>query len=225
MHPFLELKHEACFWLIRHGESAGNKEKKIQGHTDRPLTEEGMRHARESGRWLANRQLEFVCSSPLQRAEQTARIIMQEARIDPVAFEHRQHLKELDTGSFSNRSFDEIKESEPDLYREFRAHSWEVVPGAESMASLEQRTMQHWQDLVNKANLGCKTILSVTHVGVIQWLFKTSFHAGWNTWMPMISVSNCGIFQLVVGPRESERKPGYYAEWKIMNHTAWHRHG
>jgi broad specificity phosphatase PhoE len=223
MHSFKALRVEADFFLIRHGESQGNRDRKIQGLTDLPLTEQGIYHAQESGKWFRGKNLSRVISSTLQRAEQTARLIMAEAEIAPECLELKPGIEELDTGIFSNKNFDEIREAFPELYREFRAHSWEVVPQAEPIASLEKRAIAHWDYLVGLANNGHRVILTVTHVGFLQWLFKTSYRTGWQTWMPLISVANCGIFHIFVSPRESQQGNSFHAEWKIVNYTAYQR--
>lgn len=57
-------------YIIRHGETEWNKVKRLQGQTDIPLAEEGIRLARETGEGMKNLPIDLVISSPLTRAVQ-----------------------------------------------------------------------------------------------------------------------------------------------------------
>ena len=63
-------------WLIRHGESEGNLERRIQGWQDFPLTNRGRRQAARLAERLAEEAgIEAIITSPLARAATTAEII------------------------------------------------------------------------------------------------------------------------------------------------------
>lgn len=216
---FDALRGDASFYLVRHGESEGNREKRIQGHTDLPLTEQGIEHASLTGQWFSGHNIDWICSSPLMRARQTANEIARYCDCSPV--EDCSELKELDTGTFSNRTFDEIKLNDPGLYADFHARSWEAVPGAESVATIQERARLHWHYLVMKANEGHKHLVSVSHYGFIQWLYKTSFNLDYQTWMPLLTIGNCAVFHLFVSPRMVGETRHFYAEWRLINYPAW----
>jgi broad specificity phosphatase PhoE len=63
--------------FLRHGESVGNAESRWQGQADYPLTEKGRRQAQAlAKRWLdEKRGFDWIVSSPLSRACETAEII------------------------------------------------------------------------------------------------------------------------------------------------------
>jgi broad specificity phosphatase PhoE len=65
-------------YLVRHGETDWNRQRRIQGLTDIALNEAGREQARATGRRLATRRWDGVYASPLSRAFETAEIIAAE---------------------------------------------------------------------------------------------------------------------------------------------------
>ena len=61
--------------LIRHGSTAWNKEGRAQGHTDNPLDAEGVQQAVLLAERLSTEQWDYLYSSDLLRARQTAEVI------------------------------------------------------------------------------------------------------------------------------------------------------
>lgn len=223
---FARLEHSTTFYLVRHGESEGNRELRIQGKTDRPLTDLGREHARKAGTWLARHPVDALFASPLVRAEETARIIDSSlagsqpgapelpVRLDP-------DLEELETGIFSDRTFAELQAQMPDEWREFSCHSWEGVPGAEKIADLEARALRVWNRLVDCANQGHRRIVAVSHGGFIHWLIRTTFATGWNSWFPRIRISNCAISELRVEVLPGQPERICMAEWYQLAQQPW----
>lgn len=96
--------------LLRHGESVGNAEARWQGQADYPLTDVGRAQARAlAERWKTERmKFDFVISSPLQRARETAEIIAQvlamPVELDPLWLER-------DNGEFAGLTAQEVREN------------------------------------------------------------------------------------------------------------------
>jgi len=63
------------FFFVRHGESTWNAERRVQGQTDVPLSETGLRQAHEAAKLIAGQPVGAVFASPLRRARHTAEII------------------------------------------------------------------------------------------------------------------------------------------------------
>ena len=66
--------------LVRHGETDFNKNKRIQGHTDIPLNETGENQAINAGSKISKYDVDAAFSSPLKRAKQTARLMLDNSK-------------------------------------------------------------------------------------------------------------------------------------------------
>ena len=120
--------------LIRHGQSTANATGVWQGRLDFPLSEEGRRQARLTGRALAGESLDGLYSSSLSRALETAEIISCEAGFpgDVIAVEG---LMERRGGLLEGTTLEEREARYPDLMKKLLSipeeESW-VVVGAET---------------------------------------------------------------------------------------------
>jgi probable phosphoglycerate mutase len=126
-------------YLVRHGQTEFNRERRIQGHVDSPLTELGVRQARAVGRLLRDLIREpdgwRIVSSPLGRARATAEIVAGHLGGAPVELEPR--IQEMSWGSFDGRLRAEIEAEHPETFGKtgwaFDAptdgESYEVVAG------------------------------------------------------------------------------------------------
>ena len=72
------------FYYLRHGETDWNRERRQQGQTDIPLNETGRAQARAAGPLLADCGIATICTSPLQRARETADIVTRSLDVDLV---------------------------------------------------------------------------------------------------------------------------------------------
>jgi broad specificity phosphatase PhoE len=83
--------------LVRHGETDWNADGRLQGHTDRPLTDFGRRQARQLAEELEREELEAIYSSDLARARETAEIVGERLEL-PVVLDA--DLREKDWGNW-----------------------------------------------------------------------------------------------------------------------------
>ena len=96
--------------LLRHGESTGNAESRWQGQADFPLNDTGRAQARAlAERWKSeNMKFDFVISSPLGRAKETAEIIAScldlKVEFDPLWLER-------DNGEFAGLTAHEVRQN------------------------------------------------------------------------------------------------------------------
>jgi probable phosphoglycerate mutase len=104
-------------YLVRHGQTEWNRERRIQGHGDSPLTELGLRQARAVAGLLQDLIRERagwrIISSPLGRAKDTARIIAERLAL-PVELDER--LMEMGWGEHDGRLRRELEREYPDTF-------------------------------------------------------------------------------------------------------------
>jgi len=98
--------------LVRHGESVGNAEERLQGHADYPLSERGRAQVVAlAQRWKAEAiTFDHVIASPLARALETARIIAAELQIPNPEIDPR--WIERDAGERAGMTFDEAQQGD-----------------------------------------------------------------------------------------------------------------
>ena len=102
-------------YLLRHGQTEWNRDRRIQGQVESVLTEEGRGHAARQGEILAGLALpegvEAWCS-PQVRTRQTAEIALPRAGLVP-DFDDR--LKEVFLGDWEGRYYPELIAAQPEL--------------------------------------------------------------------------------------------------------------
>lgn len=133
------------FFFVRHGETAWNREGRIQGGTDTPLNPLGRRQAEAAGATLARllaargldpRRLAFA-ASPLSRARVTMELLREGLGDGLPEVAHDDRLKELHFGDWEGRTWDDLERREPAAMAERRRDTWAFVPpGGESYAML-----------------------------------------------------------------------------------------
>ena len=105
-------------YLVRHGQTAFNAERRLQGHVDSPLTALGVRQAQAVADLLADLVGDEpgfrIVSSPLGRARSTADIIAQ--RLGLAEVEEDRRLIELSWGAWDGRLRSELEAEYPQAF-------------------------------------------------------------------------------------------------------------
>ncbi|MBS4200811.1 histidine phosphatase family protein [Bacillus sp. FJAT-49732] len=139
--------------LIRHGETDWNALGKLQGRTDIPLNNTGIRQAEECRDFLKNDHWDAIITSPLQRAKRTAEIINEGLQIPLIEMEE-----------FVERSFGDAEgktREENELMYPNRN-----IPNQEEKFALNERVMAGIEN-INRQYVN-KKVLLVAHGGVIN---------------------------------------------------------
>lgn len=139
--------HDAEIYLLRHGETVWNRQLRVQGHKDSPLTARGVEQARRYGRTLAAilapADAYRIVSSPLGRAWQTAVLIAEGLGREPgeLAFDDR--LKEMGWGDWDGLTAAEIEARDPVRWQARIDDRWTRPPpgGGETQMALFGRAL------------------------------------------------------------------------------------
>ena len=144
----------APLYVLRHGETAWNTERRMQGTKDSPLTERGRAQAVAMGRALRAELAHepaptFFLKSPLGRASETALIVGRELGIDPAEWRDDPRLVELRYGQWEGFTWKEIEARHPNALAEWRAdpHGF-CPPGGETHVELRRRTRAALADII-----------------------------------------------------------------------------
>lgn len=153
--------------LVRHGETAWNTERRLQGHIDIPLNETGLAQAENTARHLELQGQRFaaVYCSDLQRARQTAAAVM---RRQGLVATHDVRLRERHYGLFQGLTYAEAEHQHPELYHRFTQREFEFAlpEQGESLAVFSRRVHDALHDIARQ-HPGDR-VLVVTHGGVLD---------------------------------------------------------
>ena len=134
--------------LARHGETVWNVEKIYRGRMDLDLDEVGIKQAELLGKYLSNRELEAIYSSPLKRAIDTADII---ARYQRISVQIAEGLIDFDYGEWQSLPEQEAKRLYPILHNEWHNSPHKVrMPGGESLEDVKSRAIEVVNDVLSK---------------------------------------------------------------------------
>ena len=146
-------------YVVRHGETAWNREEVFRGRKDIPLNDVGIRQAERTGRFFADKEVSAIYSSPLARARQTASAIS-EAKGLPVKVDDA--FIDMDFGEWQGRPLREVREKYADLYRLWRERPEAVqFPGGENLPQVRVRAWEGLQEVVRENPE--KTVLILAH--------------------------------------------------------------
>ena len=136
--------HKTRFGLIRHAQTIWNREKKIQGHRDSPLTAAGQEQASSWGRILSQFAWDRMLASDAGRALATAEIVNAALKI-PLTIDSR--LKEQDWGQWVEKTFPQIEAEAPQVLDEQIHAGWDFCPpGGEDRKSVLARSQEALQE-------------------------------------------------------------------------------
>jgi len=161
-------------YLIRHGQTVFNRDGRLQGRMDSPLTELGLAQAAQVGTWFAPRIDDparwTVSTSPLGRARKTAEIVALDAglggRVVP-----DERLVELSIGSWEGKSRPDLEALRPDLAGQpFFMHSpdgetWRVA-SARLGAWLDEWADRNDHDVIAVSHAGAGKVLRALYLGL-----------------------------------------------------------
>lgn len=136
--------------LVRHGESFSNIQGAYQGQTDTGLTEAGRDQAEAVTQRLLREfaRIDMIVASDLPRAMDTAAPL---ARVTGLTVELDARLREGDVGTWSGRTFGEIRAEFPEVLRQLQAGADVARGGGETFAEIRARVWACVTDIAARA--------------------------------------------------------------------------
>ena len=154
--------------LIRHGETIWNREGRVQGQTDSPLSGLGRAQAEATATLLSGEPIDAIVSSDLGRTRATAAAI---ATATGAALRFDVRLRERHYGEIEGHTWLEVERKFPDAWQRMTARDPAFVPrDGESAIAFNQRVIDALTEIA-AANHG-RRIVIVTHGGVVGMLYR-----------------------------------------------------
>ncbi len=133
-------------YLVRHGQTAWNREEVFRGRADIPLNETGRTEALLTGQYLRGVKVDSLHSSPLSRALETAEAI---ARYQGKEVQILEGLIDIDFGGWQGISHEVVRERYEELYRQWKESPHLVrFPEGESLEEVRERALRAIHDVV-----------------------------------------------------------------------------
>ena len=197
------MKLSAPLYLLRHGETAWNLDRRMQGSKDSALTARGRAQAAAMGRALAAELARdpgptVFLRSPLGRTCETASIIGRELGLDPSQWRDDPRLAELRYGDWEGSTWAEIEARHPNALAGWRADPEGFCPpGGETHFELRRRSAAALADIIAS---GTRTVV-VSH-GVSGAVMRGLLHGLDARAMFVLEKPQDAFFRLLEGREE-----------------------
>ncbi|KAL9647907.1 hypothetical protein ABK040_008178 [Willaertia magna] len=193
-----DKKDSKILYFIRHGETEWNANHKIQGHLDISLNDKGREQANALGKYFVkifqhhHQPFIKVYSSDLIRCKETTELILNHLnKIDKTSVKYDKRLRELDFGTWSGKTWNEIIEEMKSVENSIDNAYDEafVFPKGESRKDLIHRVKDCVNEIVQQPNdnhdnhyfdsielkQNVEIVIVVTHGGPIRALICDCF--------------------------------------------------
>lgn len=179
-------------FIFRHGQTAWNHEKRLQGHLDISLNEEGIKESLLLAKKLEKANLEIIYSSDLKRAIETSEIVSHHLNIQIIK---EKSLRECHFGQAEGMLFEEvIKTFGEELWNDFRVKPADKndqgFPGGEAPRDVYLRVMNFLSELVQQTSY--KRIGIGTHGAVLRNILGPLLPKDYG----LLSIPNCVVYHL-----------------------------
>lgn len=193
----------ATVLLARHGETPWNRESRVQGWAAAGLTDQGRRQADRLGEWLADREIDRLVASDLERTrETTARARSVAGDLPDPSFDRT--LRERGFGVYQGFLATELVDRFPDYDGSESLLALPIDPlNGESVGTFLDRVATGWDQLAEETTPD-ETTLVVTHGGVLKLVRAMVIDGDPETALTRSSPPNCSITEIRLGDGEAD---------------------
>jgi broad specificity phosphatase PhoE len=183
----------ALIYLVRHGQTEWNRQRRVMGRLAIPLSEVGIQQIQRLAASLKSWPIEEVVSSPLVRATESAQII---ATALGLPFEQIEGLTEVGVGKWEGRYWDEL-DSDP-IMKEFdRTPSKTRAPGGENLREVQKRAVRAIEESLRKGT--SSRILVVSHADTVRAIIAHYIKIGLDR-SRQLQIDNASVSLLQINP-------------------------
>lgn len=174
-------------YMMRHGETVWNTERRYQGMTDIELSDTGIRQARCAAERFKNIDIDKIYCSPLKRAMSTAKPIADEKKLDIIPEEN---FREICFGDWEGMTVSELTRKYGEEYMNFikEPHKY-GFPGEGTIDKVIER-LKPSLDRIIKNESG--NILIISHGGIIRLMIMYIMGLD-NSWFTKMWINNTAI--------------------------------
>ena len=147
-------------YIVRHGETVWNKQRKTQGIQNIALTDSGREQALRLGKYLEGKSIKHIYSSDLDRAFETAKIIGDRINLVPTP---SPLLREASFGEWEGLTLNEIEEKYPGQLDMWNKNIKFKSPKGESISCVASRVQSFIQSILKNHRELEGDVLIVSH--------------------------------------------------------------
>lgn len=184
-------------YLVRHGETDWNTERRLQGQVDISLNEFGKNLAVKTGRGLADIRFDICFTSPLKRAKETAELILADREVEII---DDARIIEMSFADWEGRHCSKERWEVPDSFQKFfdDPANYEPAPDGESFAQVKKRTGEFLQWLYNKKEYENSNVLVTTHGAALAGLINNIKGESLENYWGVGVHKNCAVTEVEV---------------------------
>lgn len=158
----------ASIFLVRHGETALNKENKLRGWKDVPLNEEGFKQAKDLGKIFKElEKIDKIYESNLLRVVQTSKSIEDEFPDAKVI--KTKSLRPINFGDWNGEPMDDVQPKMLKLQKDWEEDPDKKAPNGESFNEYQDRQISIFTSIIENAKAGEKIVISA-HLRNCVWI-------------------------------------------------------
>ncbi len=163
--------------LLRHGESVWNLENRFTGWVDVDLSPKGENEARHAGELIASYRIDYLFTSVLKRAINTAAIVLNQAGIHNLPTERDHALNERHYGDLQGLNKDDIGRQYGGEQLKIWRRSYDVPPpNGESLQMTQQRVLPYFREHILPKIQSGLNVLIVAHGNSLRALVAEIEH-------------------------------------------------
>lgn len=211
--------------LIRHGETAWTRARRYQGDTDTRLSVKGKNDVKAVARVMGRARLDFLYSSALVRARESAAIVARAVRKKPLP---DARLNEIGFGNWEGKTAKQLWRQKDAAFRRWCRGQWVSPTGGEKIADFGKRVSHSLQGILRRHR--GKTVAVVAHGGTIKMMIMEALKLSYRSlWMMRVDPASISVLNFFPGfnqlallnyiPSLSQRAKGTRYLWYQVPHT------